>query len=340
MYRRRAANDEGAVAVLVAVLMVALLGFAAIVVDAGAVYAQRRQMQTAADAAALAGVQELPFDPAGAQAAADQYTTLNASNADQRDFTVSSTFVANDTLLAEVQDTAMGLFFARAVGIDSTPVGARATAVVGSPRVYGEGVMPFGIIATGTVSPPYGYSPGDWIDLIHKDDKNSGNWGFVDFKDYSSANQTKGIVSGGGTSKPLAIGAVVDTQPGAALNPIFGALNGYFACPPHGTEALVYDDSTGIYEAKHALDGSDCHRLITCPIIVIAEAGMDPFDAAGLTGKSVSVRIIGFVNMFVANDPNHNDGILTAKFVQVVPHNVMQPGGYIPYGGVMYWLER
>ena len=51
---RRVTDDSGAVAVIVAIVLVALLGVAAIVVDVGSLYAERRQLQNAADAAALA----------------------------------------------------------------------------------------------------------------------------------------------------------------------------------------------------------------------------------------------------------------------------------------------
>lgn len=51
---RRMSNDDGAVAVMVAALAVALFGFGALVVDVGALYSERRQLQNGADAGALA----------------------------------------------------------------------------------------------------------------------------------------------------------------------------------------------------------------------------------------------------------------------------------------------
>src|SRR5205085_3645115 len=50
----RLKDDEGAISIIVAILMVALLGFGAIVVDIGSLYAERRQLQNGADSAALA----------------------------------------------------------------------------------------------------------------------------------------------------------------------------------------------------------------------------------------------------------------------------------------------
>lgn len=48
-------EDEGAVAIVVAIMMIVLLGISAFAVDFGLAYSNRRQLQTAADAAALAG---------------------------------------------------------------------------------------------------------------------------------------------------------------------------------------------------------------------------------------------------------------------------------------------
>lgn len=50
-------GDSGAVAVLVALLAVALFGFGALVIDVGALYSERRQLQNGADAAAFAVAQ-------------------------------------------------------------------------------------------------------------------------------------------------------------------------------------------------------------------------------------------------------------------------------------------
>lgn len=59
MTERNVCKESGQTAVLVALAVVALLAFAGLAIDGGAVYLQRRQMQNAADAAALAGTRQL-----------------------------------------------------------------------------------------------------------------------------------------------------------------------------------------------------------------------------------------------------------------------------------------
>jgi hypothetical protein len=56
--RRLRRDERGAAAVVLSLLMVPLLGFTALAVDAGAVYAEKARLQTAADAAALAVAQD------------------------------------------------------------------------------------------------------------------------------------------------------------------------------------------------------------------------------------------------------------------------------------------
>ena len=50
-------DESGAVAIIVALVMVALLSIVALVIDLGGLYDHDRELQTAADAAALAGAQ-------------------------------------------------------------------------------------------------------------------------------------------------------------------------------------------------------------------------------------------------------------------------------------------
>lgn len=329
---------------MVVAAIVGLLGFTALAVDVGAMYAERRQLQTAADAAVLAGVVDLPGNPSAAITAAQQYVALNTDRADQITVSLSSTYVANDTIEAVVKDPDMGLFFARALGIETAAIGAHAKATVGSPRSYGAGVMPFGIIANGTTSAPYGYSAGTEVELVCAiGDQSQGNWHYLDLAQmpYSDANNIpKLIYPGGGTTGELSIGDVINTKTGSFMNPAFGALTSWLSqsCPPHPLEDLVYDTELGVYEAVHKSDGSPCHRLVTVPVITM-NRGTDPYDWSVATGTD-PVKVVGFLNMFVANDPDFKDGVLKSTFVQVVPENALDPGEYDPYAGKMTWLSE
>jgi Flp pilus assembly protein TadG len=57
--RRRADDDRGAVLIFLSISLVALLALAGLVIDGGRAYGERRQMQNAADAAAMAATRQL-----------------------------------------------------------------------------------------------------------------------------------------------------------------------------------------------------------------------------------------------------------------------------------------
>ena len=81
---RRLKKDEGLVLVLVAGLLVVLLGMAALAVDLGSLYSERRQLRNGADAAALAIAEDCGRDPAScdqeAGATAQMYADANSDD--------------------------------------------------------------------------------------------------------------------------------------------------------------------------------------------------------------------------------------------------------------------
>ena len=73
----RVRSSEGQVVVFVIAILFVLFGIAALVIDGGRWFQTHRHLQTAADAAALAGVQALPSDPGGAASVASTYAQNN-----------------------------------------------------------------------------------------------------------------------------------------------------------------------------------------------------------------------------------------------------------------------
>jgi Flp pilus assembly protein TadG len=119
--------ERGQALVLMVLLMVALLGLATLVVDAGSWFRSKRQLQSTADAAALAGAQALPNSPGNASALAQQYATKNAPDLSSADYSIRSDLAPNDQITVHVTRNAPG-FFARIFGLASVQVGATATA--------------------------------------------------------------------------------------------------------------------------------------------------------------------------------------------------------------------
>lgn len=125
----RLRSERGQAAVLTVIFLVALLGALALVLDVGSWFREQRGTQAAADAAVLAGAQELPESTGSASAFAAEYLAANGGGAGE--FSFSTTRVANDTIRVKLTRQAPGLF-AKLFGIDSVEVNAKASARAGS----------------------------------------------------------------------------------------------------------------------------------------------------------------------------------------------------------------
>jgi hypothetical protein len=124
----RGDGERGAVAMVVALLMVPMLGFAAIAGDIGALYAERARLQTAADAAALAVARDCALGACGdTQATATELVEANVGAAEAEEPLVTPNTV---TVTGR---TATDHWFAPVLGMDSTQVSATAGVAWGAP---------------------------------------------------------------------------------------------------------------------------------------------------------------------------------------------------------------
>jgi hypothetical protein len=118
-------SRNGQVLVQVAMLMVVLLALMAIAIDMGHIYNERRVMQNAADAGALAGAWEICFgDPALAEQTAWDYA-VNRNGAQTADVSI-----AGGEVTVYAREDA-GLYLARIFGANTTEVNAMAVATCG-----------------------------------------------------------------------------------------------------------------------------------------------------------------------------------------------------------------
>jgi Flp pilus assembly protein TadG len=136
--RRRLHGERGATAVMFALLLVPMLGFTAIAVDVGALYADRARLQVGADAAAIAVAQDCSRGNCG-----DMLATAQALiDANDTEGTAAQPVLSSDPLSVTVTG---GLpvehWFAPVLGYDSTRVSATATVGWGNPS-RGTAVLP------------------------------------------------------------------------------------------------------------------------------------------------------------------------------------------------------
>ncbi|SFK79759.1 pilus assembly protein TadG-related protein [Geodermatophilus ruber] len=135
---RRLQGERGAAAVVLSLLLIPMLGFAAIAVDIGALYAERARLQVGADAAAIAVAQDCSRGNCGDMlATAQALIELNDTEG-----TAATPVLSSDPLSVTVTGgTPKEHWFAPIIGHDSTRVSATATVGWGSPSA-GTSVLP------------------------------------------------------------------------------------------------------------------------------------------------------------------------------------------------------
>lgn len=135
----RLEKERGAAGILVAVMMLVLIGAGAMAVDVGQIYAERAQLQNAADAAAMAAAQQCHSAPADCTAQALPWAQeMTAGNSNDGATTVDSVdlsipnqvTVATSTLNGTSGAGFLTQLFASALNAPPVTVGARATAVI------------------------------------------------------------------------------------------------------------------------------------------------------------------------------------------------------------------
>jgi Flp pilus assembly protein TadG len=138
LFRGRLSDERGATAVVFALILIPVLGFAALAVDIGSLYAERARLQVAADAAAIAVAQDCSRGNCG-----DMLATARAMVvANDGDASAAQPVLNSAPLSVTVAGrTPVKHWFAPVIGHDATAVSASATVGWGAPS-RGTAVMP------------------------------------------------------------------------------------------------------------------------------------------------------------------------------------------------------
>jgi hypothetical protein len=120
-------SERGQALVLTTMTLFGLLGMTAFVVDVGSWFRAQRDTQAIADAAALAGAQELPENMAAAKDLAVHYAKENGSDSPKISFSTTGSGTKPNTIHVEIRKDTPG-FIARMFKIEVVNVGAKAAA--------------------------------------------------------------------------------------------------------------------------------------------------------------------------------------------------------------------
>lgn len=273
-------NQRGSIALVTVGALALLLGVAAIAIDVGVLYVNRAKLVNLVDAAALAGVQDLPKDTVQAQISGQSYAAQNGNSDD-----VVTIIVPTDKAVAVTAKRSVPLTFAQLFGIDKSDVRAKSAAVL-RPSSGVMGVVPFGVVRQDFI---YGQT---YTLKVGAGDGYSGNYDALALGGTGSRNYTDNIKYG--YDGKLTVGQWVLTET--------GNMSGGTS---EGVTYRINSDPSATFNTVEK--GSP--RVVVVPLI---EA------IANDTGRH-DVKIVGFAGFFlegVAGSGSLN--YVTGKFMRLV----------------------
>jgi len=275
-------KERGSVVVLVTLALTALLGFCALVTDVGLIYAQKAHLQNSVDAAALAGVQELPNDLSQAEQKARDYASKNGVSA------VTVTFEANNAKIIVQATQQVPTYFARIWGINEAQISVSAKALMVPPTgLYGA--VPLSVLDENKLvyGEPY----------VLKEGGGSGNtgwYGVLALSGNGASSYEEDL--GNGYQGTLSVGQIVEVKNGNMSGPT-----------TKGIAARLAQD-TRVPRNTFAEHDRNAPEIMYIPIVT-------PYGHK-------EMKIVGFAAFFLDGVPgNGNDSIITGRFLQKITSN-------------------
>jgi Putative Flp pilus-assembly TadE/G-like len=155
-------NQSGQIAILVAAMMTGLIGFSALAIDVGSLVSDKRDLQNAADAMALAGAQELPSQTNAGSIARTWAAKNDVTGGEIASITVQQQYlptVPNPKITVKLHRE-HHTTLARVIGIDSIDLDVTASAIKTSPG-GSDHVAPWSVLERFIDS----WVPGDLVTL-------------------------------------------------------------------------------------------------------------------------------------------------------------------------------
>lgn len=318
-------SERGVVAIIVALALPVLIGFAGLALDLGHLYVEKTELQNATDACALAAARELTCDPAAGPCAAS--FLLNAENSGRavaarnkvnfqgtaidippEDIKFSTTFTPNSAYLSRAagadpasryvmctaQQTGIVPWFMQVLGAGNQSVSAQAVATL-SPSQANCG-LPLGMCSQGG-PPSYGLEKGKWYDgRFSSGGGATGSFNWIDFTPPAGGqSELSALLTGSGVCdlnvpNPVGQSGVLGNAAAKAWNSRFGLYQG----GPINIDTASPDYTGYSYTPlnwpaqKNALDDFLAKRGTPTPPTPPESYGVD-VDAGNLvTGLSIS----------------------------------------------------
>lgn len=242
-------SGDGQILVLFALMLVVLVAMTALAVDGGYAYAQRRRMQYAADAAALAGARVLALgeSTAVADGVIRQYARENGAD------TVTWELVDGNRVRVHVAHT-FPTFFARVVGLNAMTAAAQAEALFGG-AYRTDNLLPIAV-------EEFPFELGQTYTLWDAEDRPSpGNFRWLDWDGGSaSARELADNICQPENSGSWSVGSEVPGAQGVKVSrEVQDCVEAWVG---RVVKLIVYDQVTGAgHNARYRIAGFACFRL-------------------------------------------------------------------------------
>lgn len=268
----------GQVMVILAVIIPILLGAVALGVDLSIFYYNWAHLQSAADAAVLAGGAYLPSNPDQAQATAIDYANRNGVQNTE----IVSTNVEHDDKQISIQlSRNVPYYFGRLLGLTQGTIQVAATAGLKTAGTA-KGIMPVGVQFNTN------YQFGQIITLTQG--VGPGNWDALALGGTGASVYRNNIING--YSTPVSVGDMLTTEPGVMNGPTRQGFNTRI-------QAGLDSDPSGTF-LVHSLDDP---RAVVVPMV----------DFSGVHGRS-QVPVLGFAELWIVSVNAHAE--ITTYFIQ------------------------
>ncbi len=273
-------RKRGQILVMLTILIPVLLGVVAMGVDITVFYWTWSRMQSAADAAVLAGAASLPDSPSLAIAAATAYAKANGMVASE----IATPVVAvNDLSISITLTRVVPYYFGRVLGLVNSPVVTRATANLFNSG-SASGALPIGLSIQTT------YSFGQSITL-HQGGVGPGNWDGLALGCTGAACYSNNLAYGfAGT---ITVGDIITSEPGKITGPTSAGIGARVSAgqsvDPGGTwsDHTLDDPRIGIVPV---VDWTGCNGRCDVPV-----KGFAAIWITGANGSDINAVFIGAI---------------------------------------------
>jgi Flp pilus assembly protein TadG len=368
--RGRLVRADGQILVMFAVLVVAMVGMAALAIDVGNWYQDHRHDQNGSDAAALAGALSLRPDNLGvtwplAQAAVSANLQNNGIDPLTTDVYNVSVYAPNDSVYVKAHSSQPS-FFAQVFGVKSAAIQAAGTATVMTARgcsATGCAVVPWGV-------PDCSYASDGTLDCTHKlqtsygqqvllksPSSTQGNFYGLRLPDWTGSSCNAAATGGGNTYRDEITGPWASS--GLLVCGIWSTdAPPNYACTSPANASCLFDTLTGNQvgptmqglQNRICVTASDCNAdtlasvigscdvtTTECPILkqsprlLVVPVVRNADNTAGYQNGRQTIKIISLVYLFITTPGNQLQGqSVTGIFFRAVSPNDLQPG---PYSG-------